>query len=34
MKLIVEKLKESGSIGWREKYEVLLRKWRKMKRKN
>ena len=27
VKLIVEKLKESGSIGWREEYEVLLRKY-------
>ena len=27
MKLIVQKLKESGSIGWREEYEVLLRKY-------
>ena len=27
VKLILEKLKESGSIGWREEYEVLLRKY-------
>ena len=27
VKPIVEKLKESGSIGWREEYEVLLRKY-------
>ena len=27
VKLIVEKLKESGSICWREEYEVLLRKY-------
>ena len=34
VKLIVEKLKESGSIGWREEYEVLLRSmaWRKMRK--
>ena len=27
MKLIVEKLKESGGVGWREEYEMLLRKY-------
>ena len=26
VKLIVEKLKESGGVGWREEYEMLLRK--------
>ena len=27
VKLIVEKLKESGGVGWREEYEMLLRKY-------
>ena len=26
-KLTVEKLKESGSVCWREEYEMLLRKY-------
>ena len=33
VKLIVEKLKESGGVGWREEYEKSMA-WRKPKRKS